>query len=120
MPKIAPGAKKRTWQGHAEILAVHDGDTFTALIDLGFGVLKHCPVRIEGINTPELPAPTALRARDFLQTLIAPGDVVTLDSRRLDLHGRAQAHVLLSDGRDVGELMITSGHAQPADKNGNV
>jgi endonuclease YncB( thermonuclease family) len=118
MPAIHPKAKLKSWQGRAEVTSIHDGDTFNVMVDLGFGVLKRCPVRVEGINAPELPSAAGLNATAYLQTLIRPGDVVTLDSRRLDLHGRAQAVVLLADGRDIATEMIAAGHAQPADKAG--
>jgi endonuclease YncB( thermonuclease family) len=120
MPKIAEAAKKRSWQGHAEILKICDGDTFHALIDLGFGVFKRCPVRVEGINAPEIDTAAGVNAAEYLKTLIQPGDVVTLNSRRLDLHGRAQAIVTVADGRDIATEMISARHAQPADKSGNI
>ena len=42
----------------AKITKVHDGDTLTVDIDLGFGVmLTSQQVRLKGINAPELVTP---------------------------------------------------------------
>jgi endonuclease YncB( thermonuclease family) len=39
------------------MLQVHDGDTFTADVDLGFGAHIWIKVRLHGVNTPELSKP---------------------------------------------------------------
>jgi endonuclease YncB( thermonuclease family) len=111
--------KMRSWQGKGTVNEIHDGDTFKALIDLGFRISFTTPVRIRGIQSPELPSAPGIAAADFLRTLIAPGDVVTINSRRLDLHGRAEADVTLDDGRDLAAVMLAAGHAVKADQSGH-
>jgi len=37
-----------------QVQEIIDGDTFTGLIDLGFGTFRLLPIRIKGINTPEM------------------------------------------------------------------
>jgi endonuclease YncB( thermonuclease family) len=113
-------AKRKTWQGRAEILEVHDGDTFRVFVDLGFQIYARLSVRVQGVNCPELPTPAGFAAKNFTTQLLPPGAVVTLDSKRLDLHGRAEAVVYLDDGRDVRTELIRTGHAQPATDRGNI
>jgi micrococcal nuclease len=38
----------------ALIISVYDGDTVTALVDLGFFVKKEAKLRLYGIDTPEI------------------------------------------------------------------
>jgi endonuclease YncB( thermonuclease family) len=68
----------------ATITAVHDGDTVTADIDLGFDiVLRGQKIRLHGINAPELTVkstspvcrvdnPPGLASRENLKDLIGP------------------------------------------------
>lgn len=39
---------------HTKVLDVYDGDTCTALIDLGLGIFKKETIRLNGINCPEI------------------------------------------------------------------
>jgi endonuclease YncB( thermonuclease family) len=112
--------KTKSWQGKAEVLEVHDGDTFKVFVDLGFSIYARIPVRVHGINAPELLTTGGIAAKVYLQQLLQPGALVTLNSRRIDLHGRAEADVQLGDGRDLAALMLASGHAVPADDRGNL
>jgi endonuclease YncB( thermonuclease family) len=112
--------KTRTWQGRAEVLEVHDGDTFKALIDLGFNITVRTNVRVAGANAAELPTPPGIQARTYLAALLPAGSIVTLDSKRLDKYGRCEAVVQLPDGRDLKQLLLSSGLAVPADSNGNI
>ena len=38
----------------AEVVSVHDGDTLTLDVDLGFSIHAHHPLRLAGVNAPEL------------------------------------------------------------------
>jgi micrococcal nuclease len=38
----------------AKIISVYDGDTVTAVIDLGFEITKKIKIRLYGINAPEI------------------------------------------------------------------
>ena len=58
----------------ATIVSVHDGDTVRADIDLGFGCwIKNQPLRIYGIDAPELTTPEGKLARDHAKTLLPEG-----------------------------------------------
>jgi endonuclease YncB( thermonuclease family) len=112
--------KKRSWQGAAEVLEIVDGDTLKCDVDLGFKVRMTTNVRVHGCNCPELPTPAGVRALAFTQTLVRPGEVVQLDSKRLDKFGRPVCQITLADGRDLATLLLTSGNAIPADSSGNL
>jgi endonuclease YncB( thermonuclease family) len=110
--------KRKTWQGWAEVDEVIDGDTIKAQIDLGFKIWFKTNIRVAGINAPELPSAPGLKALAFLKTQVRPGDILQVDSKRLDKYGRAEATITLADGRDLATLMLNSGNAQPADAGG--
>lgn len=105
----------------ARVVDVHDGDTLSLDIDLGFGMfvvgkslsgqsLLSC--RLFGINAPELSTPAGLQARDFLRTLATPGTIVSVVSHGWDKYGgRFDGEVQLSDGTLLSEIMVSSGHA---------
>jgi endonuclease YncB( thermonuclease family) len=102
------------------VVALLDGDTFKAYVDLGFGIYFRANVRLLGVNSPELPTLEGIAAAAMLGRFLHIGDVVTITSKRLDLHGRAEALVTLADGRDVGALMLAAGAAVPANDRGNL
>jgi endonuclease YncB( thermonuclease family) len=113
-------AKKRSWQGAAVVVEIIDGDTIKCDIDLGFKVSMRANVRVLGCNSEELPTPAGVLALNFTRSLVQVGDVLTLDSKRLDLYGRAEAVVTLTDGSDLATRLMAAGHAQPANDRGNI
>jgi endonuclease YncB( thermonuclease family) len=110
---------------------VHDGDTVSVDLDLGFGhvILSKdwdghpwlsCRVARDlrpegafvGINAPELATQAGREALAYAQTLLKPGDRVTVMSLGWDKYGgRFDGTIALPDGRDFGSLMVDSGHA---------
>lgn len=104
----------RIWEVYATVTSVYDGDTFHADLDLGWKVWHlDQRVRIQNISAPEYHAAEGMESKATLMTYLAPGDIVKLHSTKLDQYGRTLALVTLSDGRDVGELMIAEGAAVP-------
>lgn len=100
----------------SKCLRVIDGDTFAAEIDLGFRLKVNAPVRLAGINTPELRPlqPGAEDARDALAELLySGGGEFLLRSVELDKYGRVLGRVILADGRDVAQTLINRGHGVP-------
>jgi hypothetical protein len=49
----------------AKLLAIHDGDTFTLLIDQGFYSWTEQRIRLQGIDTPELKQAGGKESREF-------------------------------------------------------
>lgn len=102
----------------AVVVDVHDGDTFTADLDLGFNLTMRMRVRLLGCNARELDAPGGLPARDALAQLVG-GRKVGVTSLRWDKYaGRVDGAVLLPDGRDVATELISEGWAVPWDGRG--
>ncbi len=117
---LLSAVKRKSWQGCAQVESVHDADTFTVHVDLGFGIFLRTKVRVKGINSPEMDTPQGRLAAAFLAELLPINSIVSLDSRRLDLHGRAEAVVALPDGRDLASVLLAAGQAQPANDRGNL
>lgn len=99
----------------AVIDRVHDGDTCSVLIDLGFGELTYQPVRMQGMNAPELSTPEGLAAYQFALTVIPPGTPILLTVERdfVQSFTRFVCRVMLPDGQDFAAVMIAAGHAVP-------
>lgn len=108
------------YEYEAVITSVHDGDTFRADVDCGFGIWRKNEVfRLEGINAPELGSTGGRAARDFARELMPVGSRVTIRTRKdaREKYGRYLATVQCAEG-DVAESLIASGHAKPWDGTG--
>jgi endonuclease YncB( thermonuclease family) len=71
-------------------------------------------VRIDGINAPELSTQAGKEARDFAQTLLAPGDALEVLSYGWDKYGgRIDGSANLPGGRDFAQVMLDTAHAKP-------
>lgn len=102
--------------GHAAtVKRVRDGDTITVETPTRFSVPHKVDVRILGIDTPEFDDPGWEAARQHLDSLLRPGDKITLildpTQARTDVYGRILAYVQRR-GTDVGERMIRDGYAR--------
>jgi len=111
----------------AQVVDVHDGDTVTLDIDLGFDHIirgldfdgkPRISCRIYGINAPELSTPEGKAARAFLMDLLQIGDLVHLISHSWDkfggrYDGEIKVKTGISDDIDVANYMIKGGHAKP-------
>jgi len=83
----------------AKIVAVYDGDTVTALVDLGFKVQKEMKLRLTGIDTPELRGDEreeGLKVRDYVRGLILDKDVTIKTSKdKQGKYGRYLAEIFI-------------------------
>jgi hypothetical protein len=52
----------------AEVLSIHDGDTITVRLDLGFNTFTEHPLRVFGVNAPELKVPDGSGAKALAYT----------------------------------------------------
>jgi micrococcal nuclease len=101
----------------AVITSVWDGDTCTADIDLGFGViLRKQKLRLLGVDAPELRGDTleeARASRDWLREQVLDKEVIieTFKDRK-GKYGRWLAEIHLGD-ININNQMITEGHAIP-------
>ncbi len=105
----------------ATFVRSYDGDTITVSLvgDFPEVVAKDMPVRIKGIDTPELNAKTdcervaARKAADVMLSMFTPGESVTLLSCERDKYFRLLCDVRNSKGLDVANMLILSGLAVP-------
>ncbi len=73
---------------------------------------SHRPqVRLWGVNTPEIGERGYDAATDYLER-IAKGQQITCQIMHRDRYGRTVGRCYLAGGRDIGRMMIESGHAR--------
>mgnify|MGYP001192381305 FL=1 len=99
----------------AKIISVYDGDTVTALVDLGFGITNKIKIRLKGINTPEVRGaerPEGIVSRDYLRNLILDKNIILQTFRdKTGKYGR-YIGVLWIDDTNVNELLVEQGYAE--------
>ena len=106
------------YEYRATIKEVYDGDTITAIVDLGFYTQMTIKVRLSGINAPELRGgekDAGLKSRDRLAELVL-GKEVTLKTYRdkREKYGRWLADVYVADQViSVNRQLINEGLAVP-------
>lgn len=104
----------------AELVRVIDGDTIVVDLDKGFGDWsKDKHVRFYGIDAPEMhgdsrEAGEASRQR-LIELLPSAGGIVALHTHkdRTDSWERILADVYTMDGRNVNQVLLDEGYAEP-------
>lgn len=99
----------------AHIKAVYDGDTVTAVVDLGFLHSQEMKLRLFGIDTPELRGEereAGIVVRDILRGLILDKEVEIHSYKdKQGKYGRYLATIIL-DGLDINQWLVDSGYAK--------
>lgn len=97
----------------------------TCLVDGDTGYERGVKWRAVEVDTPEIghaacPAEKRLgnQARDRLRALMDDGYRIAFNGKA-DRYQRALARVILSDGRDAGQVLIAEGLSQPWPNRGN-
>jgi endonuclease YncB( thermonuclease family) len=88
----------------ARVVAVHDGDTLTALV-----AQRQIRVRLIDIDAPELGQPYGARSKQSLSELCF-GQDAELEVRSLDRYGRTLAQISCA-GKDANAEQIRRGYA---------
>jgi len=116
------------YEYRARVLSVHDGDTCTVDIDLGFSVwVRKCVIRLDGLDAPELPTLEGQSAKAALIGLAlntGVGQDVILRTRKdaTEKYGRMLGTIILPvltvDGVttvnvNANEWLIAHGFARP-------
>jgi endonuclease YncB( thermonuclease family) len=106
---------------NARLVRVVDGDTVSFLLDrdIGFEARVTFPVRLRlaRINAPALSSPAGKAARDRVVALLAvtPLTVTTLRAYKYSApegeSGDYMAEVVLPDGTNLSDTLVTEGHA---------
>lgn len=85
---------------------VHDGDTIYGDLDMGLGVhLAYVGLRFYSINAPELSTPEGKLCRDYLNMLVKPDDILTVDSYHWDKYAMRIDAVPFLDNLSLVEAM---------------
>lgn len=94
---------------------VVDGDTFDAVLDLGFQTYTYVTLRLRGVNAPERNTLAGQRAQAYVRELLTPGTpVAVVTAQDPQTFGRYVAEVrLVRDGGvvDLGTHLVATGHA---------
>lgn len=102
----------------ALVLAVTDGDTFRARVEIWPGIEAVTAVRLRGVDTPEIRGKCqaekdrAIAARERLRTLLAAGPVQLSQVEPDKFAGRVDAKVT-ANGQDISQVLISEGLARP-------
>lgn len=103
------------YQYKAKIIDVYDGDTVTAMVDLGFYHYQQMKFRLYGINTPEIRGEERERGlvvRDIMRAMILDKEV-TINSYKdkQEKYGRYLANIIVDD-IDLNLWLVQNGHAE--------
>lgn len=97
---------------------VVDGDTVNSVVDFGAYIYVHKPLRLYGINAPELSTQAGQDAKtwaiQWYQTHCPVGQFImksALDPE--DKYGRLLATVYAADGACYNDDIVAAGHAVP-------
>ena len=103
----------------AIIKHVVDADSVDVLVDGGFNQYRYLTIRLAGVNAPELrggDAASKARARAAsvrVKALVAASPFCVIEPVPDALtFGRYVARITLSDGQDLGELLVAEGLAE--------
>jgi micrococcal nuclease len=110
----------------AVVRDVHDGDTLTVDVDLGWGIWAHGQkLRLNGINAPELTTAAGKESAAWLARQLWKGETVTIltEKDKTEKYGRMLTTVWDNDHGDVyGDSMnsrlISAGYAVAWDGKG--
>lgn len=102
----------------AKIISVYDGDTVTALVDLGFHISVQIKVRLKGINTPEIRSEErsiGLLSKNRLEELILNKEVtVKTQKDKQEKYGRWLGEIYLPNNEiSVNQILVNEGFAKP-------
>jgi len=100
----------------ATIIDVYDGDTATAVVDLGMRISTIIRIRFNGINTPEVRGDgkeAGMIARDRVRNLILGKEVVIKTYKdKQEKYGRWLADVYLpNEETSINQLLVSEGLA---------
>ncbi len=90
----------------AKVIHVTDGDTITVLNDTN----EQIKIRLNGIDCPEKAQAYGNKAKQFTKDLVG-GQIVTIKAYDTDRYGRTIGDVILDDGRNLSQELVSAGYA---------
>jgi micrococcal nuclease len=103
------------YQYKAKVIDVYDGDTITAMVDLGFYHYQQMKFRLYGINTPEIRGEDrdrGIAVRDIVRAMILDKEVIINSYKdKQEKYGRYLANILIDD-LDLNQWLVQNGHAE--------
>lgn len=104
---------------NAVVTSVHDGDTVTITVDLGFNThIVGMDVRLNGLNAPELSTPEGKKLSILLrEKLINKQVVVATQKDKREKYGRMLADIWCG-GQHINEWLVAAGLAKAWDGRG--
>lgn len=103
----------------AKIVDVHDGDTVTAIVDLGFRIQTEIKIRLYGINTPEITGASreeGLKSKQRVVSLIMGKNVILKTYKdKQEKFGRWLADIYINEKstKSINQTLIEEGLAIP-------
>lgn len=103
----------------AKIIDVHDGDTVTAIVDLGFRIQTEIKIRLYGINTPEITGASreeGLKSKQRVVGLIMGKNVILKTYKdKQEKFGRWLADIYINEKstKSINQTLIEEGLAIP-------
>jgi micrococcal nuclease len=119
-PVLAQSPEATLYHYRAVVTDVHDGDTVTVDIDLGFHVwVRGEHIRFAGIDAPELHGDTKVQgeaSRDFLRDLVLNKQVIIETIKAPDGGDKQEKYgrylgVIWLERTNVNELLVARGYA---------
>ena len=101
-------AGKDLFTYRAYVRHVVDGDTFYALIDLGFGFTTTQKLRLRGLDAPEIETAEGREAKEFLTTLLTKPLPILIRTVKSDKYDRYLADVWVDETYVNQELLSHS------------
>lgn len=106
------------YEYRANIIDVYDGDTVTAIVELGFHVKSELKLRLYGIDTPEIRGEErekGLISKARLESLILGKDVIIKTYKdKQEKYGRWLADIYQIDNQEksVNKILLEEGLAK--------
>jgi len=93
----------------AVVIEVVDGDTFWAVLDLGFNMFSTQKLRLRGIDAPELNTPEGLNAKEYVQTQLRGCTFIAIKTYWRDKYDRYLADVLYDKDETNLATLVANG-----------
>ena len=100
----------------AKVVRIIDGDTIVVDINLGMKhVIQKEPIRLYGVNTPEMNTMEGKYVKKLVVQMIPPGSDIILETikDKKGKYGRILGIIYLLDGTQLNLWLLNNGHAIP-------